>query len=237
MTTSPELDDLRKEIAALKEQVAAHQLRFDALAQCLSIQQPDSGQPGRPTLSLTCSFIHLCDTNNPEGASAHLACNENGPSINFFNQQKFNCFLLALDDDVPHLHLETATSSNAVHIGVKPDGGGHVYLFQNGKPRVALQCVDVGGTVAVLHDDGSARAGLLSTEFAGGEIVVQTPDAKTGVRLSGGLPCGGMVQVFQTNGKPGVVLFGGNEFGAISIEDKYGNSIAGLPDSDGPAEG
>lgn len=220
-----ELDQLKAEVATLRRQLAE-------LKQFFSIEKPEKGN-GQPILGIRCWGVHLCDPTNPSRTQGALIAGDDGPYLSLWGSDEKARVILSAQEDAARCDLFSKDLKHGVQLAVdKAKGRGQVAVFEAGNPRAVMKATDQGGVVSVVHDDGQARAAMLSSEHDGGEFMAVTPDMKMGVKISAGAPHGGMVSVNRPNGRPGVVLACTEDFGAVMVNNAKGKLIASLPGGD-----
>jgi hypothetical protein len=221
-TQPAELDQLKREVAALRGELAG-------LKQFFSVEKRGEGNR-RPILHIQCSTLTLRDPTDPNRLQGMLAANEDGPALSLWGSDAKARVILSAKKDVACCDLFSKDLKPAVQITVdEPSGRGQVGVLEAGKPRAVMKATDQGGVVSVVHDDGQVRALMLSREHDGGEFMAVTPDMKTGVKISAGAPQGGMVSVNRSNGKPGVLLACTDQSGAVIVNNAKGDMLASLP--------
>jgi hypothetical protein len=209
-TPPSELEELRREVRELRKELAL-------LRRFIRVTPAEEGIP--PSAQVRCSSLILVTRGcNPE-KQAILEATSTGGALAIMGEKGASRLELSASSMV----LRGSNGSEAVEICAEPETNrGSVLVFEDGGPRAVIKAAANGGCVSVLHDDGSPRGSLVSTEHHGADLLMVTPDLKPGVRISSGAPNGGLISVHRTNGSPAVSLMCGQTAAGVAIRKSNG---------------
>ena len=234
--------DIEAELVALKQKVASlesehleyrkHistlQQQIGELNQFLSINRPT--EPGEaPGLVVNCTGVYLRSPESPNQLQGFLSASAEGPCLSLFGADEEARISMVVNKDGARLQFGPNLEPAAEVWADEDSGRGHVQVYEAGRPRALLKADKEGGIVGVVHDDGHARAFMISSQTEGGEIITVTPDMQPGVKISASSPNGGYVTVNRSNGKAGVIIACTPQSGLVVVNDSKGKLMASLP--------
>lgn len=221
MDTEMEISQLKKEVAALKEQL--RELRSFFTIETLE------DQPHRKIMHMRCWGVTLVNPRDPGQAQGLICGSEDGPYVSLSGADDRARVMIGVEKNQGHIRVYQDGLKQIVDIGLDASGKAQVGVLHEGKPRAVIKATPEIGIVSAVHDDGTVRA-VMSSHFDHGEFMVVGGDMKAAVKISAdGMDGGGYLTVNHANGKAALILSSVRTGGGIISCDSRGGELAVWP--------
>jgi hypothetical protein len=213
-----ELEELRKEVAKLKRDVA-HLL-------ALLDQQDGSPEFPRPKYP-TFEACHLAVRNHDLRIPFHVMATEDGVELTFSDKNNRTRALFSIGEDSALLEFRNAKGKLIAQLTEAEDGSGQFCVCDaEGKPRAGMRVSEFGGIVNTLDKEGKPQTVLLGAE-AGGEVFITNNNRKMAVKLASAGK-GGLITVHELSGQIMGFLSADADTGSLVVYGSLGDIAVGL---------
>ena len=213
-----ELEELRKEVAKLKRDVA-HLL-------ALLDQQDDDPEFPRPEYP-TFEACHLAVRNQDLRVPFHVLATEDGVELTLSDKDNRTRALLSIGEDSALLEFRNAKGKLIAQLSEAEDGSGQFCVCDaEGNPRAGMRVSEFGGTVNTLDKEGKPQTVLLGAE-AGGEVFVTNNNRQMAVKLKSAQN-GGAITVHEPSGQIMGYLSADVNTGSLGVYGPLGDMAVGL---------
>jgi phage terminase large subunit-like protein len=221
MDTETEINQLKKEVATLKEQLRE-------LRSFFTIETLDEPSQ-RKIMHLRCWGVTLVNPTDPGQTQGMICGSEDGPFVTLSGADDRARVMIGVEKNQGHIRVYQDELKQIVDIGLDASGKAQVGVLHEGKPRAVLKATPEIGIVSAVHDDGTVRA-VMSSHFDHGEFMVVGGDMKAAVKLSAdGMDGGGYLTVNHANGKAALILSSTRVGGGVISCDSRGSELAVWP--------
>ncbi len=215
---SEELEELRKEVAKLKLDVAHLLALLDQ-----QDDDPDYPRPEYPTFEA----CHLAVRNHKMRIPFHVNAKEDGVELSFWDKNNRARALFRIGEDSATLEFRNAKGMPIAQLSEAEDGSGQFCVCDaEGKPRAGMRVSELGGTVNTVDREGKPQAVLLGGE-AGGQVFITNNNRQMAVKLMAAGE-GGLITVHEPSGQIMGYLSANACTGSVGVHGPLGDMAVGL---------
>ncbi len=215
---SEELEELRKEVAKLKLDVA-HLLN-------LLDQQDDDPEFPRPEYA-TFEACHLAVRGGDMRIPFHVMATDDGVELSLSDKNHIARAILRIGEDSAVLEFRNAKGKLITQLSEAEDGSGQFCVCDaEGKPRAGMRVSELGGMVNTVNKEGKPQTVMLGGE-AGGEVFVTNNNGQMAVKLMAA-GNGGMITVHELSGQIMGYLSADANTGSVGVHGPLGEMAAAL---------
>ena len=221
---SEDLEELRKEVAKLKLDVA-HLLN-------LLDQQDDDPEFPRPKYA-TFEACHLAVRSEDQDHRIpfHIMGTDDGVELSFSDKNHIARALFSIGEDSAVLEFRNAKGNLIAQLAEAEDGGGQFCVCDaEGNPRAGMRVSEIGGIVNTLTKEGKPQAVLLGGK-TGGEVFITSTSQHMAVKLTAAEK-GGMVTVHEPSGQIMGFLSADTNTGSLGVYGPLGDMAVALVSND-----
>lgn len=171
---SPSLEDLQTSLASVQEELQRVRQRLSELERVVSI---DTDDDGIRRVYLECNDLVVRPAHDPRWISLNLGSSEDGGYLNLYYRDETTVATeLSLDGaGAPQLVMRGKDFQPRVSVFTQDDCGLMAVHADAGRPGALMRAQHRGGSVAVLHKDGSSRGVLVHDDGAIAEDGIVKP--------------------------------------------------------------
>lgn len=215
---SEDLEELRKEVAKLKLDVAHLLALLDQ-----KDYDPDYPRPKYPTFEA----CHLAVRSQDMRIPFHVMATEDGVDLTLSDKNNICRALLSIGEDCALLEFRNAKGKPIAQLTEAEDGSGQFCVCDaDGNPRAGMRVSELGGTVNTVDKEGEPQAVLLGAE-AGGQAFVTNNNRQMAVKLMAA-PNGGAITVHEPSGQIMGFLSADTNTGSLGVYGPLGDVAVGL---------
>jgi hypothetical protein len=215
---SEDLEELRKEVAKLKLDVAHLLALLDQ-----QDDDPDYPRPKYPTFEA----CHLAVRSQDMRIPFHVMATEDGVELTLWDKDNRTRALLSIGEDCALLEFRNAKGKPIAQLTEAEDGSGQFCVCDaEGNPRAGMRVSELGGTVNTVDKEGEPQAVLLGAE-AGGQVFITNNNRQMAVKLISAEK-GGVITVHELSGQIMGFLSADADTGSLGVYGPLGDIAVGL---------